>query len=219
MHYHLEIIMPPTDDVEAVVKQIMEPFSENNDENRHQFWDWFVIGGRWAGRKFQATLDKAKLDSFYKALSEKQVTVSSVTAGKQELQPASQIPMVDGLWNEFFPESNGKPCPLFNHSNNQYKSDSLIDGDICRFANTPSGLEPSRVIFAAPNYDGSEMEATFMLSDEIWNGVNYENTTWDGTFADAVAKFKSRGSNYSDEYLKRVTPQDDWLVVTVDYHS
>jgi hypothetical protein len=221
MHYHLEIIMPPVDDVVAAIERGLGPFCEGNEDSRHQWWDWFVVGGRYAGQKFQATLDNTKLDAFYAAMRERKVTVSSLTAGKQELKPESQIPMVDALWNEYFPESNGSPCPLFNHSNDQYKSDSLIHGDICRFADVPSGLgDLSRVIFAAPNYDGTEMEATFMVTDDIWNGVNYEKTEWDGTFSDAVAKFRVKtGTGYTEAYLERVTPKDDWLVVTVDYHS
>lgn len=220
MHYYCEIIMPPTNDVETVVGQILAPFSENNEESRHQFWDWWVIGGRFAGQKFQAKLDAKKLSAFYDELKTREVTVSNLTAGKQELKPASQIPMVDSLWNEHFPESNGKPCPLFNHSNDQYKSDSLIAGDICRLDEVPLGLELSRVIFAAPNYNGSEIKATFMVTDDIWNGVNHEKTDWKGTIGDALEKFKSKcTSGYTDAYKERVTPQGDWLAVTVDYHS
>jgi hypothetical protein len=42
MHSHLEIILPPVDDVENAVKQIMEPFDEAGEEedgvrNRHSF--------------------------------------------------------------------------------------------------------------------------------------------------------------------------------------
>lgn len=225
MHYHMEIIMPPTDDVEAAVTEILKPFSEQREEEDEDhsgrgFWDWWVIGGRFAGRKFQATLDADKLDAFYKELTSRNVTVAGLTAGKQELAPASQIPMVDALWSEYFPQAAGKPCPLFNHSNDQYKNDSLIDGDVCRLSDAPSDFKDiSRVIFASPNYKGEGLEATFMLAEDIWNGVNHEKTAWDGTLSDALTKFKSNRSGYTDEYLARVTPTDDWLVVTVDYHS
>lgn len=64
MHYHLEIIMPPPSNsenaaislggpprnwVEAAVEQVLEPFSEQNPENEHSFYDWYEIGGRWKG--------------------------------------------------------------------------------------------------------------------------------------------------------------------------
>jgi hypothetical protein len=33
MHYHLEIVMPPTADVDAAVTQILAPFNENLEES------------------------------------------------------------------------------------------------------------------------------------------------------------------------------------------
>jgi len=223
MHYHLEIIMPPTDNIEAAVSKILAPFNEqgtdeDGESNRHAFWDWYVIGGRFAGSKFQATLDKANLDKFYAELKERKVTVSGLTAGKQELKPESQIPMVDALWNEYFPQTNGGPCPLFNHANNQYKSDSLLPNDVMAFSDVPQSLEASRVILAAPNYN-DELAAEYMVSDSIWNGVNYEDTLWDETFGGAVSIFTKKRAGYKAEYAEKRTPKDDWLVVTVDYHS
>lgn len=224
MHYHLEIVMPPTDDIKAAVKTILAPFNEQGtDEDgepvRNGFWDWWVIGGRFAGTKMQAKLDPTKLDSFQKALSERKVTVAGFTAGKQEISPASQIPMVDALWNEFFPESNGLSCPLFKHSNDQYKNDSLLPDDVTRFADVSTNLDVERVIFAAPDYKNEGLEAVFMLSRDFWNGVNHQKTDWDGTFTAAVDQFAAKRERYSDEYIARSTPQDDWLVVTVDYHT
>jgi hypothetical protein len=32
MHYHLEVLVPPTDDVEASVRQVLAPFDEGRDE-------------------------------------------------------------------------------------------------------------------------------------------------------------------------------------------
>src|SRR5262245_27782076 len=109
MHYHLEVILPPVDNVEQAIGQILEPFDENGKDedghrNSHAFWDWYVVGGRWAGAKLQAMLDPKKLEEFNAELTKRKVTVSGIQAGKQELSPASQIPMVDALWNEFFPD-------------------------------------------------------------------------------------------------------------------
>jgi len=48
MHYHLEIILPPTANVEAAVEEIMEPFKEQEEERRYSFFDWYYMGGRWS---------------------------------------------------------------------------------------------------------------------------------------------------------------------------
>lgn len=222
MHYHLEIIMPPTDDVESAVAAILKPFNEqpqdDDDSGKYGFWDWYVIGGRWAGRKMQERLDQTKLQAFQDELNARNVTVSSFSAGKQELQPATQIPMVDQLWREFFPEVGG-PCPLFKHSNDQYKNDSALPDDVCRFSDIPRNLQAERVIIAARDHKDKETEAVFMISEDFWNGVNHVKTTWKETVEDAVEMFAAKSINYSEEFVKRTTPQDDWLVVTVDYHS
>lgn len=215
--------MPFTNDVEAAVSKICNPFNEqgtdeDGEPNRQGFWDFWVIGGRFAGSKFQATLNPEQLEKFNAELHKRKVTVSSFTAGKQEIAPASQIPMVDALWNEYFPQTNGGPCPLFKHSNDQYKNDSLLPDDVMRFWEVPDSLKMSRIIFAGPRYE-DELKATFMLSDSIWNGCNHEDTAWDQTFGDAVKRFTEKHKNYKTEYIEKITPNDDWLVVTVDYHT
>src|SRR6185312_2392586 len=103
MHYQLEIIMPPVADVKTAVAQILEPFDEQGEDedgnpNAHGFWDWYVIGGRWAGAKLEAMFGPERLKAFRAELAERNVTISGVRFGKQELQPADQIPMVDALW-------------------------------------------------------------------------------------------------------------------------
>ena len=91
MHYHCEIIMPKTKDISKSIEEIMLPFSENNEESEdhsgHSFWDWFVIGGRWAGTKEKCTYNAESLEKFYVKLQENKVTVSGIQAGKQSLEP------------------------------------------------------------------------------------------------------------------------------------
>lgn len=210
--------MPPTDDIEGAVKEIMKDYSEDSEETRFGFWDWYVIGGRFAGNKFLARFDQSRLDSFYEVLKAEKVTVSSLTAGKQSLKPESQIPKVDALWNTHFPESNGLPCPLFDHSNDQYKSDSLLPDDVCRLADLPKDLTAERVMVANRWYKG-EWGVTEMYARSLWNGVTHQDTSFDGKVATAVELVKERVSRGSDEYRDGCTPQDNWLVVTVDYHS
>lgn len=227
MHHHLEIVMPPSSNINKAIEEIMLPFSENlSDEERidyghNDFWDWYVIGGRWGGTKQSCRYDNHKLEKFHEELQNKKITVSSIRCGKQELMPASQIPVVDKLWNSFFPTEDGTitPCPLFAHSNNQYDSNDLISCDICTFEEIPERLACSRVIFASHNHSGEGFEAVMMLSDSIWNGVNFENTAWSGKVKDAVGVYIKYIERFSEEHKAKVTPQSNWICITVDYHS
>lgn len=224
MHAHLEIIMPPTDDVEAAVAQIMKPFNEQGEDedgesNRHGFFDWYVIGGRWAGGKLDCMLDEKQKEAFFAELTKRKVTVSGVQCGKQQLEPESQKEMVDALWNEMFPDAPVKVCPYFQHFNDQYQNSKGFP-DIMSLKDTPKNLEAERVIIAGPSWkeDGS-LEAAYMTQESTWNGVNFVQAAWDGKLESALEAFKNRLDNYTPEYAAKHTPTDDWLVVTVDYHS
>lgn len=222
MHYHLEIIMPPTDDVPAAVAQIMKPFDENPPEvtseddedrpNRHAFWDYWQIGGRWTGRKMMFQLGEAKIREFREFLGDNKVTISGLQWGKPTLMPATQIPYVDRLWREAFPDAPTKVCPLFDH----YKDNV---GDVLPLGKTLASLPCGHVIVAALDYQGKQLEAVFMVRDSIWNGVTHQDTTWDRTLGGALDAHVSRLSRMNPEYAAKVTPTDDWLVVTIDYHS
>lgn len=216
MHYHLEIVMPPTDDIETAVSDILLPFSENETDeegnsNTHAFWDWYKIGGRFSGQKAMAHINPDRLDKFYDALKEKKVTVSCIRTGKQTLSPASQAIMVDELWREWFPESAIKECPLFDN----YKG---ANGDVQKFNEVCHALTAAAVMFAGLNHSGEKLEATYFIQNQMWNGVSWIDTKWDGTFGDAHKMFLEQIEDYNAEYKEKVTPQNDWLVVTVDYH-
>lgn len=212
MHYSLEIVMPPVADVKAAIEDILRPFDENDDDSRHAFWDWWQIGGRYSGKKVEATVAPEKMSAFMDELKNRKVTVSGLQFGKQELQPASQIPMVDALWQEMCPGA-GSVCPVFQHSGERSGS------DICTYKDLPPALTAYKVIFAAPDYKDEKLEAVSMFSQEIWNGVTHEKTNWDGTVASAITMHLDKHQVYKAEYLQKITPQPDWLVVTVDYHS
>ena len=221
MHEVLEIVMPQVENIEESVAQIMAPFSDHLEDDEycgHSFWDFYIIGGRWAGHKLTAGLDKDKLDSFYADLKDKEVTVSGLQCGKQEIAPASQIPMVDKIWSSCFPEYTGRACPLFNHANNQYENDCLY-GDVLRIKDVPDGVSCSRFIVANYDYKDEKLEAKTMLSTDIWNGVNHEKTDWNGMLRTALDKHISGLRHYKQEYKDKNTPTDDWIVVTVDYHT
>lgn len=212
MHYSLEIIMPPVADVKAAVKDILRPFSENEEDARHSFWDWWKIGGRYSGHKAEATVAPEKLEAFQAELKRRKVTVSGLVWGKQELQPTSQIEMVDALWREMCPGA-GQSCPMFKHSGERSGS------DVCTFKDLPPALTAYKLIIAAPDYEGKKLEAVSMFTKALWNGVTHEDTKWDGSVASGIAMHLARLENYKKEYAAKVTPQPDWIAVTVDYHS
>jgi len=222
MHFICEIVIPPTDNIEESVKQVLSQYCEHGDgeeTNSNAFWDWYVIGGRFAGQKILSGFDKEKLKSFYDEMKEKKVTVSGFQAGKQSLEPKEQIPLVDEMWKKHFPDFDGEHCPLFDHSNDQY-SESM-NGDVMKFSDVPNQHVCGRIIFAKPSYgDDEKLMAGYMLVDRIWNGANYQDTDFlDSTFGKAKEMFFQSIKNYKPEYAKKITPTDDWLVVTVDCHS
>lgn len=213
MHYHLEIIMPPTDSVKETIKNILAPFNEDPEEGEreiHAFWDWWVIGGRYSGQHIVSKYDHNKMDEFYKELKNNKITVSGLVFGKNELSPGSQIPFVDALWQTHFPEDDG-PCPLFKHSNNQYEDNY---SDVCQISNLPQHLSCSRIIIT-----NSEFKPEFMIEDSYWNGVSWINSEWDGTVKKALKIYKEKTKHYRDEWRDKNAIQPNWLLVTVDYHS
>ena len=223
MHTHLEIVMPPTEDVVAIVDKILAPFSENNenedDHHLEKFWDWYQIGGRWSGSKYEARFDPKLIQEFRDWMVEEKITVSGIVFGKEELSPESQIPKVDKKWNEMFPSETFIPCPLFKHSGLE------LPNDIMRLGDMPERVTCARVIICAPKYDydkdtaTDDVEAEFMLSDSIYNGLNFIDTAWDKKVSTAVEMRKNFMKDAKEPYKTQMMPNDDWLVVTVDYHS
>lgn len=236
MHYHCEIVIPPTNDIEAAIASVLGPFDENGkdedgDSNGYAFWDFYVIGGRFAGSKMIAAYDPGKIEEFNAWLQAEKVTVSGLTAGKQEISPAEQIPKVDGKWNEMFPSGSFVACPLFKHSNDQYARRGSLSGvlpdDVCKLIDVPPSMEFCHVMFAAPSlievgskYEpAGPFEATWMAQKSMWNGVNHAKAAWDGKMPSALAMYRESIARRSPEYAAKTSPQDDWLAVTVDYHS
>jgi hypothetical protein len=128
------------------------------------------------------------------------------------LQPAEQAKTVDEMWNEFFPHASTKVCPIFDN----YKGSS---GDVSELKNVSLSLKWSHVIIAGPDYKEQRLEAKYMIQDSIWNGVTHCDVDWDGTLASAIARNAERLKNAKPDYAAKQLPQDNWLVVTIDYHS
>ncbi len=216
MHFHLEIIMPPTQDVASAVQKVMAKFSEprdanDEDQNPHPFWDWYQLGGRYSGSKLEALVPEEKRKAFLVELRDLGITISRIVFGKEELEPASQSVAVDALWRERFPAA-GDTCPMFKHSGDH------LPMDVCTLAELPPGLRAHSVIVAAPDYQG-QLAAAYMLHKSIWNGVTHQDTGFDGTVGAALSEHIKRLNHSSNEYKEKTMPRDDWLVVTVDYHS
>lgn len=226
MHAHCEVIVPPTDHIEDAIESVMRPFDENSDESKHSFWDFYVIGGRFAGNKLVAKYDKEKIEEFYQWCRDEKITVSGLTCGKEEIKPVSQVATVDAKWNEMFPSDEPVPCPLFRHSNDQYAkgTNGTLAGDISTLFDA-SEVKCHRIIFCGPSWEASTggrtgpLEATFMLCEDQWNGVNYMPIGWDGKVSSAVAAIEKEIENYKKKYRELLTPRDNWLAVTVDYHT
>lgn len=215
MHYHLEIIMPNRIDIKSAVEEVLKPFFEcddDKDSTSPKFWDWFVLGGRWSGRKLTAGLDKTKLDAFNEELNEAQITVSSLECGKRELNPKVQEQKVDAIWQKHFPEVGGS-CPYFQHFNDPY-GDSTGFQDVALLKDVHPALTADHVIIV-----DEDLAASFMVQTEMWNGVNFVETKWDGLVLSAVDHFKEKLKNYKPEHAESLAPEGDWICVTVDYHS
>ena len=216
MHYHLEIIMPPTADVHADVTEILAPFDENGDDEncnaRHGFWDFWTIGGRWSGEKLMAMLGADREQAFRNTLADRGVTVSGFQSGKPTLKPQGQRTMVNALWHEAFPDAPIQECPLFDC----YKGDA---GDIMLLRDMPKAMECEHVIIAGPDYTGMMLCAQHMLRKSMWNGVSHQKSSWDGTVGSALLEWGEQLASYKAEYAERVCPVSEWVSVTVDYHS
>lgn len=202
-HYHCEVILPPsTVNVGAAVQRLLAPFDEAIPHPKRAyepFWDWYKIGGRWSGEHALSGLDPARITAFETMLAERKVSVSALQAGKPRLQPASQRAMVDQLWREWFPHSRIKQCPLVD----AFEDDGF---DVCRLSQVPTSLTCERLLIA--NDDG---DPAFMLVRGFWNGVTYQETTWDGTLRHGLELALASHRNLS--------PPTDSILVTVDYHS
>lgn len=214
--------MPPTpeDEIDERVAEIMAQFDENaqgEDRSTGAFWDFYSIGGRMAGVKRRSKVPKEKLKAFYDELNARNVTVSGLQWGKPELNPPEQRGMIDALWREMCPESGLDFCPIFKQGSGIDAAE--YEGDVCPYREIADDFRCEHVIFAALDYKDERYEAHQMFQASLWNGVTWQNTTFDGTWACAKALHAKEIALVVEGYRMKYTPTDDWLVVTVDYHS
>ncbi len=216
MHYHLEIIMPPTEKIDEEISRILAPFDEGKEDSRNAFWDWYQIGGRFTGDHdgFDAASDENNIekcdlcagtgfraDDVGNRAREAEATYICNGCGKRQ---------EGGTWthSEFGAGKRLKWPTQWA----RYK------GDIIPLRDLKPTQTAFRVIIAAPNHAGTGMEAVFMAAKDNWNGASFDESKWDGSIAEAIEKHKERAKNYRDEYAEKVTPTDDWIAVSIDYH-
>lgn len=216
MHEHIEVIIPPNEDVEKAVEKVMAPFDEKSEDAPHPWWDFYVIGGRWSGQKLIQQLGEGHVDAFQEELQRRGTTVSGIQFGKPELSPSSQIPEIDRLWKEWFPEWTGEHCPLFQHYNDQYQN-TPVYGDVMPIRDVRYPLTCEKVLIAEYGFRG-ELDAGFLVQGEIWNGCNHEATEWDGTLGHALKMHRERLEKMAERYRENNEVTLDWQAVTVDIH-
>ena len=196
MHYCMELIIKPTDNIEDAVREALNEYQEdpwddwaenNNDNNKPKIYDYYSIGGRFDCSKLLDSIGEENISLFTKRLQEENITVSGAVFGKYTLQPASQIDKVNKIWNELFPNSPIKECPLFSNIDNKY-------GLIQRVKDIYEGTTAYYFLFC---YDGFER----LISED--------NKEFDRTFGSAMDIIEKENG---------LKPKDDYLVITVDLH-
>lgn len=202
-HAIAEIVMPPTNNIEAAVKQAMAC----NCEDRPDWWDFYVIGGRFSGNKMLARIATEKIFSFYAELAKRKITVSAVQFGKQTICPEHHIPTVDKLWQEMVP-GFGDKCILFSHAHDQYGGSGIFAGDICHVSEIPANLECDRLIVARNRQYGAGLFVEEMLVKSLWNGISWQSTKFSGNVKEGITLVG-----------EQCAVADDWVVVTVDFHN
>jgi len=85
-------------------------------------------------------------------------------------------------------------------------------GDICKVSEMPSNLSAYRVIYAYKN------DPVYMISRQIWNGCNYVETGWNGSISESRELCVAEIKKFSPQWAEKITPNNDWVSVTVDYH-
>jgi hypothetical protein len=194
MHFHVEVLIPPSVNIEDAVDKALAPFDKNAGDTCYAFYDWYKIGGRWSGSKLEALLGEERIDAFIEEVKKRKFTISNVQVGKPTLKPESQQKEVDELWHEHFPELELGPCLLFSHSGPRHPH------DICHLKDIPLSFSAHRVLFVDDN-----AAPLFMLTRDFWNGVSFQRAAWNGTLEHALEIFKIEHIN--------------WMTVTVDCHS
>lgn len=242
-HYHMELILPPQPDREAVRKashQILLPFREEQDPlpedeyheiyEGHRFWDWYVIGGRWTRDHIVARLDETKLQDFWDNFAEAGMEGPGfqMPGSHPQLTPESVL-RAHELWADFFPNDE---CPFWQKDGRRPGEACDHKSDICTVGELGENAGAYRLLIAT--LDGHlKYKAAHLISTSFWNSVSWQDAKWEGDVHQAIGDYNGTRQaeidrrrdkdGVADEWsLKYGIPSlvgDDWHAVTVDYHS
>jgi hypothetical protein len=217
MHASVEVVLPPAEPADEdypinIYTDLRDRLGAIMDTSRNVgpekgWWDWWVPGGRFSGKKLMARIPEDQLKAFYEELVKRKITVSAVVAGKQTISPASQVPLVDELWRQMMP-GQGDVCPLFDHYHDKYIDDHINESDVCLVKDIPERLSTLHVVVADP--DNAD-EAIEVIHKEYWNGKRFKETGFDGNVKKLVTKLMAE--------RPELKIQPNWLVVTCDIHN
>ena len=202
-HYHVELIMPPTPwfAIEDRVLDILLPLRKGDDEETwpaDPLYDWYKIGGRFAGTKYGLGCDPKRLRKFYEELYSEAFATDVTVIGGARFWSDSDLPKVNALWRKWFPEDEVGTCPFIG----PYPTG---EQDICRVDRIPDELAADAVVV------GNEADqVVFRLAIEIWDSARqeFQRTGFDGSVPDALRRCRAQG----------IEPAGDWLAVTLDCH-
>ena len=98
-------------------------------------------------------------------------------------------------------------------------SRDFVSRGTVRVEDCPEDLTAVHVIVAIHNCEGPGFKAYGQYMKSIWNGLNWQDTTFSGYVRDALKEHREAIGEYVPVYREKMDPKDDWLVVTVDYHD
>ncbi len=200
MHFHVELIMPPTPliEVDKRVGRVLSPL-QRMPGKYDWLYAWYRIGGRFAGDKLYLRLDPERLRQFrqelYSDAFTKGTDFEQIGLG---LWSVDDIPKVDALWRKWFPEDEVGKYP----GSPDYPAG---DQDICRVDQIPDKLTAYAVVVA------NEDKVIFLRRADIYDSTKHEfqDTGFDGSVLTALRECRAEGFE----------PPPDWLVVTLDCHN
>ena len=191
MHYHYELLIPPTDQPHFTITNIMDAYMlcDSCHNNSDAIGDWYVIGGRWAGEKLIKSLDPQKIKSYKKELKQSELRVMSVQAVKPTPCDKKNSLLADQVWRKHFPDINENP--FMSDYSDQYENDLR---DVWKLKDVPKNLTASGLIVTHSHH---EEIICLPQSGEILKVV------------DEINKLD----------FSRYEINDDWLLATIDIHN
>ncbi len=204
MHHHCEVLVPPTEDMESAVGNVLAPFEY--DVGSYAFFDYFELGGLRAGAKLSVLCGPGRLCEYLDSLNSRGVLCRAESGG-HVLEVPAQITVADELWREWFPELCSS-CPLFGQS-------GRVAYDVMPLKDVPKSLMFEKFLVAFPEDWPGGSGCEFLLQCSCWNGCNFERAAWDGSLGQALELLSANDRLLPGER----PPRDDWLLATVDCHS